>query len=191
MAFKLLESVPGLADIPVIFISAYGRDQTVAQALEAGAADYIVKPFSPTELAARIRTALRRQAAPDSVEPSEPYKSGELTIDYASRTVSLAGRTLQLTELEYRLLFELSVNAGSVVTHNHLLRSSLGAGTRRSLGAGAHSGQEPAAKAGGQRDHPKIPVERAQNRLPDGPRRRPAELVGHPFPHWAMAKFRA
>ena len=125
---KLLESVPGLADVPVIFLSAYGRDQTVAQALEAGAVDYIVKPLSPTELAARIRTALRRQTSPDSIEPSEPYKSSGLTIDYASRTVSLDGRTLQLTELEYRLLFELSVNAGSVVTHDHLLRSVWGQG---------------------------------------------------------------
>ena len=55
----LMAQVPELADLPVIFISGYGRDETIARALEAGAADYIVKPFSPTELAARIRAALR------------------------------------------------------------------------------------------------------------------------------------
>ena len=61
---KLMEQVPDLADLPVIFISAYGRDETIAKALEAGAADYIVKPFSATELTARIRAALRRRAEP-------------------------------------------------------------------------------------------------------------------------------
>ena len=73
---ELLESVPGLAGVPVIFLSAYGRDQTIARALEAGAVDYIVKPFSPTELAARIRTALRRREAPEPAEPSGPYRCG-------------------------------------------------------------------------------------------------------------------
>ena len=59
---ELMERVPELADLPVIFISGYGRDETIARALESGAADYIVKPFSPTELTARVRAALRRQA---------------------------------------------------------------------------------------------------------------------------------
>ena len=58
-----MQTVPELADLPVIFISGYGRDETIARALEAGADDYIVKPFSPTELTARIRAALRRRAA--------------------------------------------------------------------------------------------------------------------------------
>ena len=57
---RLMQTVPELADLPVIFISGYGRDETIARALEAGADDYIVKPFSPTELVARIRAALRR-----------------------------------------------------------------------------------------------------------------------------------
>ena len=59
---ELMGSLPELADLPVIFISGYGRDETIARALEAGAADYIVKPFSPTELVARIQAALRRLA---------------------------------------------------------------------------------------------------------------------------------
>ena len=61
---ELMRDVPALADVPVVFISGYGRDETVARALEAGAEDYIVKPFSPTELVARVRAALRRRADP-------------------------------------------------------------------------------------------------------------------------------
>ena len=125
---ELLESVPGLAGVPVIFVSAYGRDQTIARALEAGAVDYIVKPFSPTELAARIRTALRQREAPEPAEPSGPYRSGELTIDYAEQTVFLADRPVPLTSTEYRLLSELSVNAGRVLGNEHLLQRVWGQG---------------------------------------------------------------
>ena len=76
---ELMQTVPELADLPVIFISGYGRDETIARALEAGADDYIVKPFSPTELTARIRAVLRRRADP------EPFVLGALAIDYARR----------------------------------------------------------------------------------------------------------
>ena len=62
---ELMRSVPELADLPVVFISAYGRDETIAEALKAGAADYIVKPFTPTELTARVGAALRKRAAPE------------------------------------------------------------------------------------------------------------------------------
>ena len=58
---ELMERLPGISDVPVIFLSAYGRDQIVARALEAGADDYVVKPFSPTELVARIQAVLRRR----------------------------------------------------------------------------------------------------------------------------------
>ena len=109
---ELMESVPELSDVPVIFLFAYGRDQIIARALEVGADDYIVKPFSPTELVARIQTVLRRRTATDSAEPSEPYVAGDLTVNYAERQVYLAGRPVRLTDIEYRLLFELTVNAG-------------------------------------------------------------------------------
>ena len=119
---ELMESVPGLAGVPVIFLSAYGRDQVIARALEAGAEDYVVKPFSPTELVARVQTVLRRRAASELSEPSEPYRRGELIIDYTERRVSLAGSAVRLTNIEYRMLFELSVNAGRVLTHEQLLQ---------------------------------------------------------------------
>ena len=111
-----------MADVPVIFVSGYGKDQVIAHAFEQGATDYIVKPFSPTELVARVRAALRRQMAPSQVELSEPYVRGDLTIDYAARRVTVADQPVQLTAAEYELLFELSVNGGRVVTHDQLFR---------------------------------------------------------------------
>ena len=118
---ELMESVPELAGVPVIFLSAYGRDQVIARALEAGADDYIVKPFSPTELVARIQAVLRRRAPVERPEPSEPYVLGDLTVNYAERRVSMAGRPVRLTGMEYRVLAELAANAGWVVTHADLL----------------------------------------------------------------------
>ena len=112
----LMERVPELTDLPVIFISAYGRDETIVRALDAGAADYIVKPFSPSELTARIRAALRHMAG------SRPFALGELTIRYDQRRVAVKGRPVQLTATEYNLLRVLSVNAGRVLTHESLLR---------------------------------------------------------------------
>ena len=108
-----------MADVPVIFLSAYGRDELIARAFDMGAVDYVVKPFSPTELAARIRAALRRR---EVSEPSEPYALGDLTIDYAERVVTFAGRPVELMAIEYRMLVELSANAGRVLTYEHLLQ---------------------------------------------------------------------
>ena len=113
---ELMQQVPELSDLPVIFISAYRRDETVAQVLESGAADYIVKPFSPTELVARVRAVLRRQAEP------EPFVLGELAIDYAQRQVTVGGDAVDLTTTEYELLSMLSLDAGRVVTFPTLLR---------------------------------------------------------------------
>ena len=113
---ELMETVPELADVPVIFISGYGRDETIARALEAGAEDYVVKPFSATELTARIGAALRRRAEPD------PFVLGTLAIDYAHRRVMLEGREVELTATEYELLRVLSLGQGRVATYDALLR---------------------------------------------------------------------
>ena len=113
---ELMEQVPELSDLPVIFISGYGRDETVAAALEAGAADYIVKPFSPTELVARVRAAIRRHEEP------QPFVSGALAIDYERRQVSVGGEPVDLTATEFDLLRVLALNAGRVVTYETLLR---------------------------------------------------------------------
>ncbi len=112
----LMQDMPELAELPVIFISGYGRDETIARALEAGAVDYIVKPFSATELTARVGAALRRRDA------AGPFVLGELAIDHAERRVTVAGRVVELTPTEYRLLHVLSLNAGRVTTYDSLLR---------------------------------------------------------------------
>ncbi len=119
---ELMRDILKVRDVPVIFISVYGQDEVVAKALDTGAADYLVKPFSPTELAARIRAALRKRIEPQGPEPSGPYAAGELSIDYATRRVTLRGQPLELTATEYALLYELSVNAHRVLTHNLLLQ---------------------------------------------------------------------
>ena len=118
---ELMERVREIADVPVIFLSAYGQDEVIARAFDEGAADYVVKPFSPTELAARIRAALRQRGAPELAEPSRPYVRGDLTVDYALRLVTLVGNPVALTATEYRMLVELSANAGLPLTHQHLL----------------------------------------------------------------------
>ena len=117
---ELMQSVPEMADVPVIFISGYGRDETIVRALEAGAADYIVKPFSAAELAARVRAALRRRAG------AEPFVHGTLAIDYEQRQVTVGDRPLKLTRTEYEILRVLSLNAGRVVTYERLLRQVWG-----------------------------------------------------------------
>ena len=118
---ELMERVPEMADLPVIFISAYGRDEIVVRALQKGAADYIVKPFSKTELTARVQAVLRRVA-----EPPEPFRIGEVAIDYAGREATLAGNPLELTATEFDLLRVLSVNAGRVMTYGSLLHQVWG-----------------------------------------------------------------
>lgn len=113
---ELLQRMPELGGVPVLFISAYGRDETVAAALEAGAEDYIVKPFSPTELRARVGVALRRRLT------KEPFVLGDLSIDHEGRRVKVGGRPVRLTATEYEVLRVLSLNAGKVTTYESLRR---------------------------------------------------------------------
>ncbi len=122
---ELMRKIPELATLPVIFISGYGRDETIARALEAGAEDYIVKPFSPTELTARIGAILRRRANPNR------FVLGELAIDYDRREVKLAGRPVALTATEYEVLRVLSLCTGRIATYDTLLREIWG---RRGFG---------------------------------------------------------
>ena len=132
---ELMKSILDIAEVPVIFLSAYGRDEIIARAFEAGATDYMVKPFSPTELVARVRGALRRRMASSTGEPSEPFVLGDLVIDYAERRVSVAERAVHLTPTEYEVLFELSVNAGRVLTFDALLDRVWGLGRSSDRGS--------------------------------------------------------
>ena len=115
---ELMKPILQIADVPIIFLSAYGREELIARAFDMGAVDYVVKPFSPTELTARIRGALRRRAA---AEPADPYVLGDLVINFAERSATLAGRRVELVALEYRMLAELSANAGRIMSYEQLL----------------------------------------------------------------------
>ena len=116
--FELMKQISAAADVPVIFLSGRGGDRYVVKAFEMGAADYVVKPFSPTELLARISAALRRRAMS---KHAEPYRLGDLLVDYVARKVTVAGQTKNLTPTEYRLLLELCTNAGRVLTYDQIL----------------------------------------------------------------------
>ena len=118
--FELMKRIPDIFEVPVIFLSGQAGDHIIARALEMGAADYVVKPFSPTELVARIRAAMRRRAMSPQTQQPEHYLLGDLTINYAERSVTVAGHPVRLTPTEYRLLFELSTNSGHVLTHDQL-----------------------------------------------------------------------
>ena len=120
---ELMKEILEIGEVPVIFLSAYGQGHFIAKAIDMGAADYVVKPFSPTELTARIMGALRKWAGPD---PLEPFVLGELVIDYVTRQVTLAGERVRLTAIEYRTLVELSRNAGQVLTYEYLLKEGWG-----------------------------------------------------------------
>ena len=113
---EFMRSVPEMADLPVIFISGYGQGETIARALEAGAVDYLVKPFSAAELTARVRSALRSRAR------AETFVLGALAIDYEQRRVTVGGRPVHLTVTEYELLRVLAVDGGRASTYESLLR---------------------------------------------------------------------
>ena len=120
---ELMHQVHRIAQVPVVFLSEYGQGDTVARAFDLGATDYVVKPFSQSELAARIRAALRRGLEPVQTEPpGGSYAVGELSIDYAQRRVALAGELVELTPTEYAVLYQLAAQAPNVLTHGLLLR---------------------------------------------------------------------
>ena len=140
------------------------EDEVVARAFDLGAADYVVKPFSPTELAARIRAALRKRAAPELAEPSRPYVRGELTVDYALRRVVLAGNPVALTVIEYRMLVERRAGADPRAP----AATGLGTGQGPGLRASAQHRQEAAPQAGRRPGQSQPHLRRTQCRIPDG-----------------------
>jgi len=111
--------------VPVIMVSAKHNDAEKVEGLDAGADDYVTKPFSASELAARVRAALRRSV--DGGESTEPsFRSGDLVIYFSRHRAILAGRELTLTAVEYKLLAYLARNAGRIVTPDQILESVWG-----------------------------------------------------------------
>ena len=112
--------------VPLIVLSARGQERDKVSALDAGADDYVSKPFTIGELLARVRVALRHTAT--TADGASTFVVGALTIDFGRRRVTVAGRDVHLTPIEYRLLAILARHAGKVLTHRQLLQEVWGPG---------------------------------------------------------------
>jgi DNA-binding response OmpR family regulator len=117
-ALQMLRSV---SDVPVIVATAKGDDASIVSLFDAGADDYIVKPFSAEHFAARVRAVLRRVGPPPASETEEALVVGELRLDLATRAATLGGQPLDLTRLEFDLLTYLAQRAGRVVRRRELI----------------------------------------------------------------------
>ena len=113
------------SQIPIIMVTAKDSDEEKVDGLDAGADDYVTKPFSSQELAARVRSGLRRTRLWDE-SPQPALRSYELVIDFARQRVSLAGDDIGLTATEYRLLSYLARNAGRMLTPDQILEAVWG-----------------------------------------------------------------
>jgi len=115
--------------VPIIIVSARGRDEDKIRALDLGADDYLTKPFSDGELLARIRVALRHSAALTGAAPDPVVQVGPLRMDFGSREVTLDGARIHLSPNEYSLLAVLARHCGKVLTHRQLLHEVWGSDT--------------------------------------------------------------
>jgi len=133
-SFDFLARVREFSSMPVIMLSAKREESECVRALDLGAVDYLGKPFGMEELLARVRVALRRQSKPAQRDAqSTLFSSGDLTIDFVQRQVRVAGREVQLSRTEYKLLTVLAQHAGMVLTHELLLEKVWGPGYNREM----------------------------------------------------------
>lgn len=126
---EIVKKLRGWSDLPIIILSARLEDKDKVEALDAGADDYLVKPFSVEELLARIRVALRRvqhAAELQGMQPEPTYANGPLTIDYQAARVAYCGKEVHLTPIEFKLLCLMARNSGKVLTYNYLLKQVWG-----------------------------------------------------------------
>lgn len=132
---KLIENVRGWSQVPIIVVSARGEDTDKIQALDAGADDYLTKPFSVGELLARVRTALRHLSymREGGVQQESVFRNGDLSIDYAAGVAKMGDRELHLTPREYDLLCVLAKNVDKVLTHQYLLKQVWGTSSKEDL----------------------------------------------------------
>ena len=116
------------SSLPIIVISARTKEKEKVAALDAGADDYITKPFGTYELLARIRTAIRHnnKIAVDAKNSNRPYSAGGLTVDFEKRIVSYNGEEIHLTRVEYKIVSMLAKNSGKVITYDALINEVWG-----------------------------------------------------------------
>jgi len=122
----LTREVREWSSVPIVVLSVRDRESDKVAALEAGADDYLTKPFGVGELMARLRVALRHAAIAGGTADEPMFSTGELRVDLARRQVFVAEREIRLTPIEYTLLALLVKNAGKVLTHRQLLRQVWG-----------------------------------------------------------------
>ena len=120
--FDVLRRIREFSGVPVIFLTASDREEDAVRALRMGADDYVTKPFSPSELLARIEAALRRRLLPDLIEVRPPFVLGDLTINFAERRVAVGGQAVSLSATEYKILYELATHADRVLTYDQILQ---------------------------------------------------------------------
>ncbi|WFP48580.1 response regulator [Methylomonas sp. EFPC3] len=122
----VIKAVRAWSALPIIILSARSGEQQKIDALDAGADDYLTKPFGFGELQARIRVALRHALRPQDSAPESVFTTGNLQVDLSSRVVKVDDREIHLTPIQYRLLSVLVKNAGKVLTHQQILREVWG-----------------------------------------------------------------
>ncbi len=125
---EIIRKVRSWSSMPIIVISARSEDADKVEALDAGADDYLTKPFSVDEMLARLRVALRRinSDPPAAVRENTLYENGSLRIDYAAGCAYIGESEIHLTPIEYKLLCLLARNTGKVLTHNYILKEIWG-----------------------------------------------------------------
>ncbi|MGN0983224.1 MAG: response regulator [Gemmiger sp.] len=125
---EVIRNIRSWSNLPIIVISARSEDRDKIEALDAGADDYLTKPFSVEELLARLRTTRRRLSfmGTEMAPARSVYENGKLRIDYAGGCVFLDGQELHLTPIEYKLLCLLSKNTGKVLTHQFITQNIWG-----------------------------------------------------------------
>ncbi len=133
---EVITRIRGWSNVPIIVISARSEDNDKIDALDAGADDYLTKPFSVDELLARLRVTQRRLALMQGGTVQQAtYENGQLKIDYASGCAYLAGEEMHLTPIEYKLLCLLARNTGKVLTHKFILQNVWGSSWETDVGS--------------------------------------------------------
>jgi two-component system KDP operon response regulator KdpE len=161
------QKLRGRADVPIIVLSVRGDERSKVEALDAGADDYVTKPFSPEELLARVRAGLRRSVGREQ-ELRGRVEYGDLIVDFDRRRVDRGGFEIRLTPKEFELLVVLAAHAGRVLTHRAILRTIWG------------------VNGGGQQEHLRVLVGQLRRKLEVDPGR-PRYVLTEPWVGYRFA----